>query len=252
MIRITLTAAAALLLTASTSLAAELLVDFNRTDDGGPFNQAGYNGLNEIGSAESGDNAADDATTDGTIEDNGINEIRTYTSDVAHTGSQVTVEVSRLTGSDVFLNFRNRTALTGDFAGQSNLLLDNLSTNNLRITLSNLHPGLYRMTTYHHDSQFDNLSDSFRVRLNDPDAPAGFVYLTSNLATSSGTAPETITAPTFQFYADGTTPVELELRNFDSASLVAINGFDLELIPEPGSMGLMIGGLGLLAWRRLK
>ncbi len=226
---------------------ASLLVDFNTTgnalDD--PFVQTGYEAFTEVASPESGDNAADNATTDGTIEQDGITETRSYVNNFARTGTDVHVTIARFAGGDNLLDFRTRDAITsGAFTDRSNLLRDNVLTTNFKLTIGNLAAGTYQITTYHHDSQFGGgQSQDFDIRVTDANETNRFVA--NDVVVSTGTSTSAVTAVTFSFELDQTTDaVVIDFLDVAGGNPnIALNGFDL-IIPEPGAAALLgLGGL---------
>ena len=150
-------------------------------------------------------------------------------------------------------HFRDYNTITGGpFLGLSSLLSDSVlrSANGvMTLTLGDLSPGTYEMTTYHHSTQYDDgLFDLYLT-----DALVTDLLMFGNvIIPDDSRAPTEITTLTFSFVSDGSDVlIEMDMtggRHFK------FNGFELsavgaDVIPEPATLSLL--GLGaLLALRR--
>jgi hypothetical protein len=159
----------------------------------------------------------------------------------AGVGGNVSVTISGYT------HFRDYTSITsGPFLSQNALLSDSVLRNangEMTLTLSNLRPGLYNMTTYHHATQFGG--GSFDLDLTDALLTNQMIF--DNAPVSSGTTPGSISSLSFNFTTFGA-PVIIDIRGGDPALHANLNGFQFVFneIPEPSSASIwwLVGALG--------
>jgi hypothetical protein len=195
--------AAVALLVGTSQLEAALSVDFGSTSGAGPL-QPGYVAFDDT---EGGGNPP---------------KVRSYASPLG-VGGSVGVKVRG------FTHFRDYAAITGGpFVGQSDLLSDNVLRNadgTMRLTLDNLNPGTYQITTYHHSTQFGN--GTLDIRLFDA---AGLNQTVANaVPVTHGTSPASISTQTFQFVAGGSS-VGIDFLGGSGPQHNALDGFDLDLV----------------------
>ncbi len=140
---------------------------------------------------------------------------------------------------------KNRAAISGPFASQSDLLRDWYGsipgdTIDMDLTLS---AGQYLLRTYHHDALYYSGQATLTITDADGTSAAGTV------AGTTGGSPTAIGMFSTLIRSDGINPVEL-----DYSALTAqfgINGFTLQVVPEPSALLLaLVGMLGLLPRRR--
>ncbi len=127
-----------------------------------------------------------------------------------------------------YTHFRDYAAVTGTYAGQSELLSDMVLRNadgTMKLTLDGLAAGTYEITTYHHSTQFGG--GALDIRLFDAAAPGQVVA--TGVPVSSGTNPSSISTQTFQFTAGGSSVV-IDLLGGTTSQHMPLNGFELELI----------------------
>lgn len=124
---------------------------------------------------------------------------------------------------------------------------------NVRVELLNLSAGMYTMTTFHHDAGLTAAPLPFDITLDTGGGPA---TVASDVATSFGLAPSTISSESFPFVADGASPVTLELvggGQFPDLISPVLNGFTVQTVPEPAAIVLLLVALpaiGFGLWRR--
>ena len=111
----------------------------------------------------------------------------------------------------------------------------------LELVLSDLKAGRYAMTTYHHDinqehATFDifvtDASDTLRLVADD------VTHTTGSLGDPAST--------TFELFANGTDDVMIRFARISATDGVALNGFSISLVPEPGTFLLAVLGIFFL------
>lgn len=140
----------------------------------------------------------------------------------------------------------------GPFVGLSDLLGDawqqtgSNGTTYWSIEISGLAAGLHTWTGYHHDGNVTTPREMMQIEVD------GVLEFTG--AASVGTSPAAITTSVIDFTSDGVNPVVFEFIGLDDVSgtsQIYLNGFEISVIPEPGSLALAgAGGLLMLARRR--
>jgi len=173
-------------------------------------------------------------------------------------------------GNDVTVNvmgsyWRVRSAISsGPHLALNDLLRDGVGMvsaggqQTITLTLSGLKPGIFQMTTYHHDTQFGGGNARMEFLLTD--GLGVDQSIATGIATTGTTSPSVISTHTFDFTVLDDSPVILKLVGTDfnvsplPADMASLNGFELSFVsdlppvPEPAS-GLMISlgaFLGLL------
>jgi len=128
-----------------------------------------------------------------------------------------------------FTHFRDYAAVTGGpFTGQSALLSDNVLRNangTMRLTLDNLNPGTYQITTYHHSTQFGGGQIDTRLF----DAAGLNQVVSNNVPVSGGSSPGSISTQTFQFVAGGSS-VGIDFLGGSGGQHNALDGFELDQV----------------------
>ncbi len=126
-----------------------------------------------------------------------------------------------------FTHFRDYAAVTGDFVANSPLLSDMVLRNadgTMTLTLENLNPGDYLITTFHHSTQFGGgLID---INLNDANGTGQSIE--TSLPVTNGGAPTAISSSTFGFTSDGS-PVSIDFLGGAGPQHLSLNGFSLAL-----------------------
>lgn len=142
---------------------------------------------------------------------------------------------------------RNRSAISGTFASQSNLLRDwygsepGATSAGIDLDLT-LPAGKYELTTYHHD-----VDGGGTAQLSITDATGTVNH--GSVTETAGASPATIGMFSTLIRSDGINPIELDFT--DLSSQFGINGFTLQTVPEPSALLLtLVGMLGLLSRRR--
>ena len=127
-----------------------------------------------------------------------------------------------------YTHFRDYAAVTGTFAGKSPLLSDNVLRNSdgtLKLTLDDLKPGVYEITTYHHSTEYG--SGTIDTRLFDA---AGLNQVVANgVPVTPGTDPAAVSTQTFQFVAGGSSVV-IDFLRASTSGRIALDGFELTLV----------------------
>jgi hypothetical protein len=135
---------------------------------------------------------------------------------------------------------------------KTNSLVANTGFETLHLQLDNLAPGIYEITTFHHDSSFPAVGD-IDIILDDAN---GTNTLFSSFSQSGGTDVTNLATATFRFLVDQTGTATIRLVEIDGTAAneeALLNGFVLTFysIPEPSTFALAaIGLLGLMGWRR--
>jgi hypothetical protein len=161
----------------------------------------------------------------------------------------LTPETRTFSGVDVTLSGTANGPTLYDFTTdvsdpQGDLLEDvaQVVQGNLTVQLSGLNAGTYLMTTYHHFGDNTASANPFSITV---DTGAGAATVATDVPTSFGFDPSTISTETFQFTANGTDPVLLTLVGGggagDQAISPVLNGFEVSTVnavPESGSLTL--------------
>jgi len=149
-----------------------------------------------------------------------------------------------------YTHFRDYAAVTGTFADESPLLSDMVLRNadgTMTLTLEDLVTCNYEITMFHHSTHFGG--GSFDINVTDA---LGFRSVATDVPVSAGTNPASISSFSFVFSAAGS-PVTIELLGGSGGQHLALNGFELTMVPEPSSFILLafgLLGLALGGWRR--
>jgi hypothetical protein len=148
-----------------------------------------------------------------------------YASTLGQDGT-VDVEVGNYT------HFRDYSAIaSGPFAGRSALLSDMVLRNAdgaLNLSLSNLRPGTYQLTTFHHSTQFGGGNIDTRLF----DANGLNQVVSNNVPVTGGTSPSQVTTQTFTIEAGGS-DVTVAFQGSTSAGHNSLNGFRIDPIHLP-------------------
>lgn len=143
-----------------------------------------------------------------------------------------------------YTHFRDYTAATGFFAGQSALLSDSVLRNSdgaLRLTLANLQDGWYNMKTYHHATQFGD-TRTFDLTLTDGERTGLVVATGVPMSTNASTS---LSSLTFLVMVRNGSPVIVDFATYAGSGHFALDGFEVSVwVPEPGT--LLLAALGLL------
>ena len=258
----------AIALTSLTAAAnASLWIDFNSTSqDGGPHNDALYQAYNnahenaagfttmnynttfsQTGAATVGVTPTWPNTTDNRVQqmiDRGAGNDNQYTNPGPYGIDLVTDWIG--------IDTRTGNGGNGNFDGTAG------TPTWLDISLSGLDAGSYNWTSIHHDTE--NVFTNFNVYVDGSLAGSGYQSDSSAGGNPDSGANRTDgPASTFStsFMADGTNPVVIrfeplsgELGNAVHNQLFAVNGFQLEQVPEPSTGLLGLLGLALVGLRR--
>ena len=200
-------------LTTNSTLGQVLRIDFGQNEQN-PL-QGEFEGFNPWGA---------------TSTDNGNPVTQTYSSDQATDGTiDVTVQGQS--------HWRDYAPLTGGaFSSMSSLLSDevlNSSGGTITITISDLKPGSYYMSTYHHASE-NGGNTTYDLKLTD--ANATDKVIASGMTSSLGTSPGSINKQTFPFDVNASSnDVSIKIGPGGAAgNNLVINGFELGLnLPTP-------------------
>jgi len=167
----------------------------------------------------------------------------TYANAVASDG---TIDVT-LSGQTHFRDYNTITG--GPFLDQSNLLSDSALRNangTMTLTLGDLNPGTYEITTYHHSTQYDD--GVFDLYLTDS-VVTDFLLFSDVIIPDDSRTPTEIKTLTFTFVSDGSDVVIG--MDMTGGRQVKFNGFELsavESVPEPSTFALAALGLLGLGW----
>lgn len=143
-------------------------------------------------------------------------------------GAAITVSVfATSSGSLANLGWRDREGLAGGpLADKSQLLSDFVmaytayGADALNLRLAGLARGRYTMTTYHHDTAYQD-HGAITVYVSDA---YGEASVASGVVQSTGTSPTSISSLQFDFTADGVNPV---IVRFAETQAAILNGFEL-------------------------
>ena len=125
-----------------------------------------------------------------------------------------------------YTHLRDYAAVTGDFAAASPLLSDMVLRNShdpMTLTLDNLLPGTYQMTTYHHSTGFGG--GTFDVNLTDANGTVPGLFTV--VPVSDGPTPANISTLTIPIVSDGSA-VQVQFVGGASDPHLSLNGFQLE------------------------
>ncbi|MEX2214565.1 MAG: PEP-CTERM sorting domain-containing protein, partial [Phycisphaeraceae bacterium] len=123
--------------------------------------------------------------------------------------------------------------------------------NDVTLILSDLLPGEYEITTFHHDSVTDH--NNLGVRLTDMTGSLQDLGIT--IDPSNNTTGLNVETATFRFFADGINDIVIQFyEQAGSTQSVVLNGFALTLVgpavPEPATMVLCLAAAGAHLSRR--
>lgn len=144
-------------------------------------------------------------------------------------------------------HFRDYDSITsGPFLGYSDLLSDSALRNangEMTLTLGDLEPGEYEITTYHHSTQYDD--GIFDLYLTDAEVTDALLFSDVLIPDDSRT-PDEIMTLNFSFVSDGS-DVQI-VMDMTGGRHLKFNGFDLSLVaaapvPEPSTFALTAFGL---------
>ena len=185
------------------------------------------------------------------------NKSESYSGYTGLASGDITITTS---GVSFTRNHNNGGGAAPDFPGTdldrvyNDLILRNDVGNPLDITIEGLLAGTYQITTHHLVSAGETATTAtFDLLVQDADS-AAFSQDVGNFSMSrSFDGPTTL--PVFNVTSNGTDPIVLRLvgTGFTTGGTLnwaGINGLEIELVPEPGSLALLgLGGL-LVARRR--
>ncbi len=167
--------------------------------------------------------------------------------EAAGTGSATNTYASLVGGGDIDVTVSGQTHWR-DYAahaatyGKDELLSDMVLRNadgTLTLTLDGLEAGDYVLRAYTNSSQFGG--GTFDIDIDGASAETGV---------SVGRNGE-LSFTDLTFSSDGAVPTAIDLLGGANSEHLAVNGFELFLIPEPGTAGLMLfGALAFVARRR--
>lgn len=123
--------------------------------------------------------------------------------------------------TDGNVGFRDRSDVTHPLG---DLLEDHVfdgGSDRLDLTLGSLKPGLYSITTYHHDSQYNRGTIDVSVS----DALGTERLAVSSLDETTGTSPANVATATVSFYSNGVDPVTVHMDR-NTAANIWLNGFE--------------------------
>ncbi len=147
--------------------------------------------------------------------------------------------------------WKNRNALTGTFAGLSDMLRNYGGAEvaqTATVSLTMAIAGTYDVVLYHHESS-RSASQGANLTLTDANGTQSAEFVSM----SFGTAPTSISKTVKTVVSDGINPVIFSYDNSDGdgTHAFAING--IEVIPEPATLGLIaFSGFGIVLLRRLR
>lgn len=266
----TIASAIALVVVGTTTVSAQnLWVDFNSTtQDGGPHNQAGYQAY-DAGHEVAADFVTKSYSAFGTT----VNLTPDWPDT---TDNRVEQMIDRGPGNDAnwmgakldlltdFIGIDTRTANggNGDYDGATG------TPTRMTLTLSGVPAGEYTWRSYHHDTE--NIHTSFLV---DYSVDGGSTFMSLGEFKGTNSTPGSNPPEPAVFQGEGgmdpamlSSTVDFGLMATGSdivlqftplsntgvhAQILAVNGFELSLVPEPSSLALTLGALlGLLGIAR--
>ena len=155
---------------------------------------------------------------------------------VSGLGTDTSVEVT-VAGTT---HWRDYAAVTGGpHVGDNRLLSDmalRFADGTMTLTLGDLKPGLYEITTYHHSTQFGG--GSFDMALTDAHVAGEPVF--TNVPVTAGQTPSSISTQTLRFTSDGS-PVVIDFLGGDPAYHLPLNGFELVSAAPPEALAVDFG-----------
>jgi hypothetical protein len=125
-----------------------------------------------------------------------------------------------------YTHFRNYAAVVDGFSNATALLSDMVLRNangTLSLTLEDLKPGIYELTTYHHSTQFGG--GLFDVHVTDTLGVSRSIA--SDVTVSAAANPAEVSRLSFQIHTDGSTPVRIDFTGGEVSQHLALNGFQL-------------------------
>jgi hypothetical protein len=226
-------AAASVLLAFAGTASAQTVIDFNSSDNGPT-------------------NATETGFTGQSISSNNGNVTQpvelTLTASFGIGGTyDVTFREATFSGSGVESRSRSGTGFVDE-----DLLRDfwkaEFPNNELFLEFDGLQAGQYTITTWHNDPQFGN-GQTTNLAVTDANRTDVSIGSTTQVGGASGGFTN-VAMFNFDFEANGTDTVTLEF--FAPGGNAAINGFELAVIPEPGTSAVIAGVLvlGVVMWRR--
>lgn len=157
-------------------------------------------------------------------------------------------------GLPVHVEYRDRPGeVTTTSPDVANLVEDFVFARNgpLTLTLSGLSAGEYTMTTYHHDPQFGGYTAgpiAVDTGAGPTEVAGGGVAVTTGFGDAA--SPVTPSSRTFGFITTGGDVNIIFNENPDTAQNPTLNGFVLDVIPEPGTGLLALLGVPVILRRR--
>ena len=185
------------------------------------------------GGTQSGFEAFEDTETAGTAP-----RSNSFSS-IAGGGGDVDVTIS---GFQFFRDYSTHAATYGQDELLSDMVLRN-SDGTMTLEIADLLSGDYVVRTYHTSSQFGG--GAFDLAVNDANGDGSFTE--SGVLTASNGELRLLDLPVT---ANGADPISIDLSGGAGSQHLSLNGFEVYLVPEPGSTLLLLAGSALIALRR--